>query len=128
VNVRDIIDAEEYPGTGRLEMKYAVVYEKTDTGYSSYVPDLPGCIAAAATRQRTAALMRGAIEMHLSGMREDGDPIPKPKTVADYIEIPQARTIVGRRPAVLRGFKPSAESRAKPSTAAVRRSKRRKIS
>jgi len=73
-------------------MKYAVVYEKTDTGYSAYVPDLPGCVAAAATRQKTAVLMHGAIEMHLAGMREDGDAIPKPKTVADYIEIGSART------------------------------------
>lgn len=66
-------------------MKYAVVYEKTNTGYSAYVPDLPGCIAAAASLQATELLMREAIEMHLHAMKEDGDPIPEPTTVTDYI-------------------------------------------
>jgi predicted RNase H-like HicB family nuclease len=92
-------------------MKYAVVYEKTDTGYSAYVPDLPGCVATASTRQKTAVLMHGAIEMHLAGMREDGDPIPKPKTVADYIEIGPA----------------TAKIRGKHGPERVRRSKRRQI-
>jgi len=66
-------------------MRYVVIYEKTGTGYSAYVPDLPGCIAAAKSLEETESLMRGAIELHLAGMREDGDPIPPPTTVASYI-------------------------------------------
>jgi predicted RNase H-like HicB family nuclease len=66
-------------------MRYVVIYEKTGTGYSAYVPDLPGCIAAAKSLEETESLMRGAIELHLAGMREDGDPIPPPTTVANYI-------------------------------------------
>ncbi len=66
-------------------MKYAVLFEKTQTGYSAHVPDLPGCVAAAATLEETADLMRQAIRMHLAGMREDGEPIPEPKTIAEYI-------------------------------------------
>ena len=69
-------------------MTYTVIYEKTRTGYSAYVPDLPGCVAAAATFEATADLMRGAIEMHLEEMREDGDPIPEPTTRAGTIAIP----------------------------------------
>ena len=69
-------------------MKYAVIYEKTATGYSAYVPDLPGCIAAAETIEETAELMRGAIEMHLKALRQDGEPIPQATTVAEYIAIP----------------------------------------
>jgi predicted RNase H-like HicB family nuclease len=69
-------------------MKYAVIYEKTSTGYSAYAPDLPGCAAVGASLEQTAELMRGAIEMHLETMREDGDPIHQPTTVADYIAIP----------------------------------------
>jgi predicted RNase H-like HicB family nuclease len=68
-------------------MKYAVIYEKTTTGYSAYVPDLPGCVSAGDTLQETETLMRGAIEMHLASMREDGDHIPEPTTRADYIAI-----------------------------------------
>jgi predicted RNase H-like HicB family nuclease len=66
-------------------MRYAVLFEKTDTGYSAYVPDLPGCIAAGDTLEETAQLMREAIAFHLAGMREDGEPIPEPKTIAEYV-------------------------------------------
>jgi predicted RNase H-like HicB family nuclease len=31
--------------------------------------------------------MRAAIEMHLAAMREDGDSIPEPTILADYIAI-----------------------------------------
>ena len=67
-------------------MKYLIIYEKTETGYSAYVPDLPGCIAGGFSFEETAELMRGAIRMHLEGMRKDGDAIPEPTTRADYIE------------------------------------------
>ena len=66
-------------------MKYAVIYEKTATGYSAYAPDLPGCIAAGRTLRETEKLMGEAIDMHLQAMREDGDTIPEPTTLADYI-------------------------------------------
>ncbi len=68
-------------------MKYAVLYEKTATGYSAHVPDLPGCIAAGPTLEETERLMREAIAMHLRGMREDGEPVPAPSTIADYITV-----------------------------------------
>ena len=71
-------------------MKYLIIYEKTSTGYSAYVPDLPGCIAGGHSFEETAELMRGAIEMHLEAMRSDGDLIPEPTTRADYIEMPAA--------------------------------------
>ncbi|MBL8294471.1 MAG: type II toxin-antitoxin system HicB family antitoxin [Bryobacterales bacterium] len=57
-------------------MRYAVIYERTATGYSAYVPDLPGCVAAGETLEQTEALMRGAIELHLAGMVEDGESVP----------------------------------------------------
>jgi predicted RNase H-like HicB family nuclease len=71
-------------------MQYVVIYEKTSTGYSSYAPDLPGCVAAGDDLAETKKLMEGAIEMHLAGMREDGDPIPEPTTAAEYLEVSAA--------------------------------------
>lgn len=68
-------------------LKYVVIYEKTATGYSAYAPDIPGCIAAGATLPETAELMRGALELHLEAMREDGDAIPEATTVADSIAV-----------------------------------------
>ena len=66
-------------------MKYAVVYEKTSTGYSAYAPDVPGCIAAGSTLEETEQLMREALEMHIEAMKEDGETIPEPSSVANYI-------------------------------------------
>ena len=68
-------------------MKYVIIYEKSSTGYSAYLPDLPGCVAAGRTFEETAKLMQGAIKMHLAAMRRDGEPIPEPTTRADYAEV-----------------------------------------
>ena len=63
-------------------MKFPVVIEKGPSNYAAYVPDLPGCVATAGTRDAVARNIRGAIEFHLEGMREDGLPIPEPHTTA----------------------------------------------
>lgn len=64
-------------------MKYAIIFEGDDqSGFSAYAPDLPGCIATGRNLDETRQRMRGAIEFHLRGMREDGDPIPEPSSVA----------------------------------------------
>jgi predicted RNase H-like HicB family nuclease len=62
--------------------RYVVVFEHTEgSSYGAWVPDLPGCIAAADTREECEQLIREAIELHLAGMREDGEPIPEPSSV-----------------------------------------------
>jgi len=61
---------------------YLVIYEKGPTSWGAYVPDLPGCVAAGETQEEVRELIKGAIDLHLRGMREDGDPIPEPTAVA----------------------------------------------
>ena len=68
-------------------MRYAIVIEDAGANYSAYVPDLPGCVATGATIEQVADRIRGAIEMHLAGMREDGDPIPPPSSQVEYIDV-----------------------------------------
>ena len=68
-------------------MRYAVVIEKAGPNYSAYVPDLPGCIATGKTVPETEVAIREAIELHISGMREDGTPIPPPSSQVDYVEV-----------------------------------------
>jgi predicted RNase H-like HicB family nuclease len=68
--------------------EYTIIYEKTATGYSAYVPDLPGCVTTGATLQQTKANMQEAIGGHLHVMREYGDPIPAPTTVAESLAVP----------------------------------------
>ncbi len=68
-------------------MRYAVVIEKGERNYSAYVPDLPGCVSVGDTLEEAKAEIRQAIEFHLEGMREDGLPIPKPSSWAEYVEV-----------------------------------------
>jgi len=67
-------------------MRYAVVIEKADGNYSSYVPDLPGCVATGATVAAVEAEIRDAIRFHIEGLKADGLPIPAPTSIADYVE------------------------------------------
>ena len=69
-------------------MRYLVVIEPTDTGFSACSPDLPGCVSAGAALEEVERNMQEAIELHLEGLREDGYPIPQPRTSSSYVEIP----------------------------------------
>jgi predicted RNase H-like HicB family nuclease len=69
-------------------MRYAIVIEKGENSYGAYVPDLPGCVAAAKSRAEAVKLIREAIELHLEAMQEEGLPLPKPRSSADYVEVP----------------------------------------
>ena len=69
-------------------MRYAVVLEKAKRNYSAYVPDLPGCVATGKTVQETLSAIRTAIEFHIEGLVEDGEPVPDPGTLVDYVEAP----------------------------------------
>ncbi len=57
--------------------EYTVILERGEGNWSAYVPDLPGCVAAAETREETEELIREAIVFHLEGLRADGEPDPR---------------------------------------------------
>ena len=61
-------------------MSYTAIIEKTSNGYSAHVPDLPGCVAAADTRNETEALIQEAVALHFDMLRANGEPIPEPLT------------------------------------------------
>ena len=68
-------------------MEYLVVVEKGPSSYGAYVPDLPGCVAAADSKDEVLALIKEAIEFHLEGLKEDGEPIPSPASTSEVIEV-----------------------------------------
>ena len=68
-------------------MKYLVIFEKTNTGYSAFVPDLPGCISTGKTKKDIEKNIQEAIELHIEGMIEDGDKIPKPTDNFSFVNI-----------------------------------------
>ena len=72
---------------GVTRMRYLVVVEEGPTSFGAYVPDLPGCVAAGETREEVLALIHEAIEFHLEGLKEDGQPIPPPSSSSELVEI-----------------------------------------
>jgi len=67
--------------------RFLIVIEKAAGNYSSYSPDLPGCVATGRTKGQAAKNLHEAIELHIRGLKEDRLPIPKSHTSAEYIAI-----------------------------------------
>jgi predicted RNase H-like HicB family nuclease len=68
-------------------MKYAVIVEEGENSFGAYVPDLPGCVAVAETKEEVLELIQEAIEFHIEGLREDNHPIPEPSSSIEYVEV-----------------------------------------
>ena len=68
-------------------MQYLVVVEKGPESYGAYVPDLPGCVAAGETKEEALSLIREAIEFHLEGLKDEGQPIPAPTSSSELVEV-----------------------------------------
>lgn len=67
--------------------RFLVIIEPTDTGYSAYSPDLPGCVATGSTREETEKNMHEAIQFHVDGLREDHLAIPESRAFAEYMAV-----------------------------------------
>ena len=73
-----------------MRVKYAVLFERAVSNWAAYVPDLPGCMTTGKTLEETDTNIRDAIEDHLRALREFGDPIREPTSVAKEFEISAA--------------------------------------
>jgi predicted RNase H-like HicB family nuclease len=80
-------------------MDYLIVIEKTETGYSAYAPDLPGCIASGKNRDQVRERMREAVEFHLEGLALEGYPIPEPTSQALFFDLGKTGEVQGERQA-----------------------------
>ena len=67
--------------------KYLIIVEKTETGYSAFSPDVPGCGSTGETKDDVERNIQEAIEFHLDGLRQEGYDIPEPTTYSSYIDI-----------------------------------------
>ena len=73
-----------------MTQRYAVIFEQAASNWAAYVPDLPGCISTGDTLEETERNIREAIQGHIRTLREFGDPVPAPVSLAREIEIPPA--------------------------------------
>ena len=71
-------------------MRYAVIVEEGQSSFGAHVPDLPGCVAVADTKEEVLELIQEAIEFHLEGLREDGQPIPPAASSVEYVDVQAA--------------------------------------
>ena len=68
-------------------MRYLVVVEEGPMSFGAHVPDLPGCVAAAETRDETLQLIREAIDFHIEGLKREGQPIPRPSSTGEIVDV-----------------------------------------
>ncbi|MFP4684202.1 MAG: type II toxin-antitoxin system HicB family antitoxin [Ectothiorhodospira sp.] len=68
-------------------MRFTVIVEEGSTSWGAYVPDLPGCVAAGETREEALQLIREAIEFHLEGLKEQGEPVPEPHSYGEVVDV-----------------------------------------
>lgn len=70
-----------------MKTKFAIIVEWGPNNYSSYAPDVPGCVATGHTVEETVNSMREALQFHLELMHEEGDPLPKSTSLCEYVEV-----------------------------------------
>jgi predicted RNase H-like HicB family nuclease len=71
-----------------MMLEYTAILERGEADWSAYVPDLPGCVAAAPSREETERLIREAVHLHVALMREDRDKVPEPRVAAALVSVP----------------------------------------
>lgn len=54
-----------------------VVLEKTKSGYSAYLPDLPGCISTGRSLDEVRRMIHDAVAFHLEGLCIEELPVPE---------------------------------------------------
>jgi predicted RNase H-like HicB family nuclease len=59
--------------------RYHYVIERAPHNLAAYVPDLPGCVATAATEDELLRAITKAITWHIEGLIEDGVTVPPPE-------------------------------------------------
>ena len=70
-----------------MERRYPVIIEHTETGFSAYSPDVPGCAAVGDSKEETLRNFQDALSAHFEAMREVGEAIPQPNASVDYVEV-----------------------------------------
>ncbi len=68
-------------------MKYLIIIEETNTGFSAYSPDVDGCAATGKTKEEVRKNIVEALEFHLEGLQLSKLDIPEPHTYSDYVEL-----------------------------------------
>lgn len=72
------------------EGSYVVVVEPTETGYSAYLPDVPGCIATGGNQDEVMRNIRAALGLYANVVRDLHLELPPPQTNIAFISSSEA--------------------------------------
>lgn len=76
-------------------MEYiAYLHKDKNSDYGVSFPDFPGCITAGSTLEEARSMAAEALTLHVAGMREDGEAIPKPSSLDDLRGDPAMKAAV----------------------------------
>ena len=70
--------------------RYMVVVERGESSWGAHVPDMPGCVAVAESRDEAIVLIREAIVLHIEELRCEGLSIPKPSSEGEFVDVEAA--------------------------------------
>jgi predicted RNase H-like HicB family nuclease len=70
-------------GKGATMEYIAYLHKDKNSDYGVSFPDFPGCITAGSSLEEARSMAAEALALHVAGMREDGEAIPKPSTLDD---------------------------------------------
>jgi predicted RNase H-like HicB family nuclease len=70
-----------------MSTQYTEILEQGEESWGAHVPDLPGCVAAAGTREEALSLIREAIVLHIEGLRASGLPVPVPRSEGQVVDV-----------------------------------------
>jgi len=68
-------------------MKYTIIIEKGNNSYGAYVPDIPGLVIVAKSKEVTLQLVKEAVKQHIEALENDGQPLPLSRSESGYVEI-----------------------------------------
>ncbi len=73
-----------------MSIRYTVIFEHAENNWAAYVPDLPGCITTGESLEETERNIGEAIRGHVRTLREFGERVPEPSSLAREIEVSTA--------------------------------------
>ena len=68
-------------------MRYTVILEHGENSWGAHVPDLPGCVAVGESREEALMLIQDAIAFHIEGLKEQGLPVPEPRSEGEVVDV-----------------------------------------
>jgi len=72
----------------------AYVHKDHESDFGVSFPDFPGCITAGKTIEESRRNAEEALALHISGMIEDGESIPRASTFVEIAEGPRLKNAV----------------------------------